>query len=255
LVDITGKKDALFLKGRYQDRLDHQYSALVEKRDWLYMMEHKLKNARKEMQRLGADIEADEEERKKLYFSLNDLLDKEMKHEGGMFEKYVPAIENNSFSQHQRFKDSDIEEAIFGNVMSFLDKYPEYRTKDSFRNLINQIERVESGIKTTKKQMNSAVADALTEISYFPSNILDFRLILSEYKNILAEANQRIGNCRYVKSFLFNLASEEDKQNVLMDTLYYNPEQFEKTVDVLESEVKQGEIEIQNLRRKFDLKE
>ena len=255
MVDITGKKDALFLKKRYQERLDEQHGLLKRKLDWLRMMNHKLKDALKEMQRLGADIEADEEERKKLYFSLNELLDKEMKHEGGMFEKYVPAIENNSFSQHQRFKDSDIEEAIFGNVMSFLDKYPEYRTRESFKNLINQIEKVEAGIKATKKQMNSAVADALNEIAYFPRNFIEYRDLDKKYYEILGEGTERIENCRYVKGRLFQMLTEEDKKNILIDTLNHDPDHFKNTVDRLEIEVKKAESDIANLKRKFDLKE
>jgi len=253
MVDITGKKDALFLKGRYQERLDKQHGLLKNKRSFLYKMNHKLKDAQKEMQRLGADIDADEEERISLYRNLQELLTKEMGHEGKMFKDYVPAIENNSFSQHQRFKDSDIEEAIFGNVMSFLDKYPEYRTKDSFRNLINQIERIEAGIKATKKQMNGAVADALTEIAYFPRNFMEFHDLESKYNEILCEGTEKIENCRYVKGRLFQLLTEEEKQKILIDTLNHNPDHFKNTVDRLEIEVKEAESDIESLKRKFSL--
>ena len=102
--------------------------------------------------------------------------------------------------------------------------------------------------------MNKAVADALKEISYFPRNILEFRDYMKKYRTVFDEGNEKINNCRYVKSIFFKISSERNKQSILIDTINHNPEHFETSINQLEKEVKEAENEIKTLKKKFNLK-
>jgi len=250
---ITGKNDANFLRERYQQKLNQQHGVIKDKRDFFYKMNHKLKAALGEIQRLASDMEADQEERADLYNSLQNLLTKETDFEEKMLKTSQNGKKVKSIIINQKFKDSDIEEARYDTMKDYLEKYPKYASKSSFSDILEQIKKVESGIKKTKKDMNKSVADALKEISYFPRNFLEFRDYVNKYKQILEEGKQKTENNKYVKGFLFKFLSEEDKQGLLIDTMNHNPEHFETSVNQLEKEVQEAENEIKSLKKKFNL--
>ena len=112
---------------------------------------------------------------------------------------------------------------------------------------------IRKSIKNTKKDLNKAVADALKEIAYFPRNVLEFKDYVSRYREVFEEANLKINNSRYVKSILFKLSSEKNKQDILIDTLNHNPHHFETSVNQLEKEYQEAEQEIKSLKKKFRL--
>ncbi len=253
MVDLTGKKDALYLKQRYQHKLNQQHGVVKDKRDFFYKMNHKLKGALAEIQRLASDMDADQEERADLYKSLQNLLTKETNFEESMLKTSQKGRKAKSIVINQKFKDSDIEEARYDGMMEYLEKYPKYASKSSFSEILEQIKKVEKGIKETKKDMNKAVANALKEISYFPRNIMEFRDYVKKYKAVLTEGKEKIENCRYVKSMLFKISSIRNKEDILLDTLNHNPEHFETSVNQLEKEVKEAEDEIKSLKKKFNL--
>jgi hypothetical protein len=255
MVDLTGKQDAKFLKGKYQHKLNQQHKVIKDKRDFFYKMNHKLKAAMGEIQRLTSDMEADQEERSDLYNNLQNLLTKETKFEESMLKTSQKGRKVKSVTINQKFKDSDIEEARFDSMMTYLEKYPKYASKSSFSEILEQIKKIESGIKRTKKDLNRAVADALKEISYFPRNIIEFRDYVKKYRAVHDEGKDKTESTRYVKSILFKFASEETKQEVLIDTLNHNPEHFENSVDQLEKEVKEAQNEIKSLKKKFNLQD
>lgn len=250
---LTGKKDASFLKDRYQQKLNQQHGVIKDKRDFFYKMNHKLKAALGEIQRFASDMDADQEERADLYKSLQNLLTKETDFEEKMLKTAQKGQKIKSIVINQKYKDSDIEEARYDNMMQYLEKYPQYASKSSFSAILEQIKKVEAGIKQTKKEMNRAVADALKEISYFPRNFIEFRDYVKRYKDLLEEGKQKTENNRYVKGFLFKFLSEEGKQGLLIDTMNHHPEHFESSVNQLENEVKEAESEIISLKRKFKL--
>ena len=77
MIDITGKKDAVEIKKRYQYEVDKSIDIVRKKVKWLYMMNHKLKGARGEIEKRKRNIEANEEKRLSLYSALYDLLMRE----------------------------------------------------------------------------------------------------------------------------------------------------------------------------------
>jgi len=255
MIDITGKKDAYFLKERYQSKLNQQHKVMKNRRDFFYKMNHKLKNSLEEIQRRSSDMDADYEERVELYKSLQNLLTKETNFEEKMMKTSSKGRKVKSITINQKYKDSDIEEARYDSMMDYLQKYPKYASKSSFVDILDQIKKVEAGIKKTKMKMNKAVATALKEISYFPRNFIEFWDFVKRYRSIYEEGKTKIKNCRYIRSILFRFSSERNKQRILLDMLNHHPEHFENSVRQLEEEVKQAEKEIKSLKKKFNLNE
>jgi hypothetical protein len=78
MVDVTGKQDAIAMKDEFQKALNHLYFNEIESKvKWLLGMNHKLKDNLGAIQKYKRNIVADEDEKKELYKSLNNLLVKE----------------------------------------------------------------------------------------------------------------------------------------------------------------------------------
>lgn len=238
MVDITGKQDAIAIKEKYQKALDYTHESVRKQIGVLYDMNHKLKWGLSEIQKFKKDIIVDEEERARLYTDLNNLLNKETNFEKTMMQTSQKGKKSSSIKIKPKFK--DVDEVKFNAMQDYLDKYPEYTSKSSFKKILEKIENIESGIKKTKKEYNRAVTDVLRELSYFPGNIMNAEDKIKRFKDQLKEANEKLRNMRFLKSIAYKLASEREKSKVNINTLYYRIEEKENVVKGLKEEVEKS---------------
>lgn len=237
MIDITGKDGAIAIKERYQKALDYTHEQVNKKVEWLYGMNHKLKDNLALVQKYKKDIIADEEEKAELYATLNNLLIKETNFEKEMLKTSQKGKKNTKITIKPRIKDSDIDTFRINAVREYLEKYPEYASKSSFRKILDKITEIEKGIKETKKKYNKAVSEVLRELAYWPRNLLEAEDLIKRFKDQLKEAKEKLSKMRYIKSIAYKLASEREKMKVNIDTLYYRIEEKENTIKQLKSEV------------------
>jgi hypothetical protein len=235
-MDIIGKKDVLKIKEKYQKALDYTHNSIRKKVKWLYGMNHKLKDNLALVQRYKKDIVSDQEERDSLYTSLNNLLIKETDFEKEMLKEANKNRKNSKVIIKPKIKDSDIDDFRINAIHDYLDKYPEYVSKSSFKKILDKIAEIETGIKYTKKKYNHSISEVLRELSYWPRNILESENLVERFRKQLNEANNKIKNMRYSKSVFYKLASESTKMNVNIHTLYYKVDEYEATIKQLKEE-------------------
>jgi hypothetical protein len=236
MIDIIGKKDALLIKEEYQRALDHTHEAIKNKVNWLYGMNRKLKDNLASVQKYKKDIFSDQEERDSLYASLNNLLVKETNFEKEMLRESNKNKKSSKIIIKPKIKDSDIDDFRINAIKDYLDKYPEYASKSSFKKILDKITEIESGIKHTKKKYNYHVSEVLREIAYWPRNILEAENLIKRFKSQLNEANEKLKNMRYLKSIFYRFSSESTKMSVNIHTLYYKVDEFESTINQLKEE-------------------
>ena len=240
MVDITGKRDAIAIKERYQEALNQFHHEIKRKVDWLYGMNHKLKDALSKAQKYKKDIDVDEDEKVKLYQALGNLLSKETNFEKDMWKTTQKGRKVKSIVIKQKFKDSDIEEAKFDAMEDYLKQYPEYTSKSSFKRILDKIGEIEKGIKETKKKYNYEVSQILRELSYFPRNIMEAEDKIDKFRKILKEGNERLKKMRYLRSIIYRLSSQKEKLKVNIDILYYKVEEYERTIRKIKEEVEKA---------------
>lgn len=130
-----------------------------------------------------------------------------------------------------------VDEVRFNAMQDYLDKYPEYASKSSFKKILEEISKIESGIKETKKKYNEQVSIILRELAYFPRVIMEAEDKIKRFNDTLKEATEKLKNMRYLKSIFYKLSSEREKMKVNIHTLYYRVEEYEKTIKKLKEEV------------------
>jgi hypothetical protein len=246
-MDLTGKKDAIFIKEEYQKALDHVHEEVKSKVKWLQGMNHKLKDNQAAIQKYKQHIKADEEEREELYRSLTNLLMTELEHEGKMFKELKKRSSKTKTIIKPKIKDSDVEEFKINSSEEFQNNYPKYASKSSFKNILCNISEIENGIKQTKKKYNRAVSEVMRELSYWPKNIMQAEDLIKRFKEQLKEAKHKLTNMRYLNSIFYKLSSEKEKQKVNLHTLYYRMEELENTVKKLKEEVTSAEKEFNKI--------
>jgi len=214
--------------------LDYSHGAVWDKVNWLYKMNHKLKDNLALIQRYKKDIISHEEERKSLYEKLGEMLDKETNHEFKMWQKTQENKKETNISIKQKFNDSDIDEIKFNSALEYLDKYPMY--KSMFKENLNEIIDKEKGIRHIKEKYNYSVSEVLRELSYWPRNVDEAEGLVKRFEAQLKEGQEKLNSMRYLKSFLYKLASETEKIKVNIHTLYYRIEEMDNTISILKEE-------------------
>ena len=247
MLDVTGKKDAIAIKKEYQNALNYTYEGIKNKVKWLHGMNHKLKDNLASVQKYKKDIIADEEEKVEQYKTLNNLLVKETNFEKEMMNISKKGRLKTNVTIKPKFKDSDIDDFKINAMQDYLDKYPEYTSKSSFKKILEKIDEIEKGIKATKKKYNFHVSEVLKELAYWPRNIMEAEDLIKRFKDQLKEANDKLSNMRYQKSVFYKLSSESGKMDVNIHTLYYRIEENENTIKQFKEEVAKA--------KKYDLED
>lgn len=238
MVDITGKQDAIAIKEEYQKALDYAHEKVRSNVKHLYEMNHKLKYAKADARKFKDNMFADEEERAKLYESLGNLLNKETD-----FEKTMMGIsQKRKKATTIKIKNKDVDDVNVA-MREYLDKYPEYASKSSFKRILDRISEIEHGIKETKKRYNEQVSIVLRELEYFPRVIMESEDKINIFRKQLKEGTEKLNNMRYLKSVFYKLSSEKEKMKVNIHTLYYRMDEFEKTVQQLKKEIEETKKE------------
>lgn len=102
-------------------------------------MNHKLKDSLALVQKYKKDIISDEEEKAELYTTLNNLLVKETDFEKEMLKTSQKGKKNTKVTIKPKIKDSDIDDFRINAVQEYLEKYPEYASKSSFKKILDKI--------------------------------------------------------------------------------------------------------------------
>ncbi len=238
MIDITGKQDAIAIKEEYQKALDYTHEEIDKKVKWLYGMNHKLKDNLAATQKYKKNILSDEEGRGRLYTELNNLLNKETNFEKEMMKTSQKGRKTSNIKISPKFK--DVDEIKFNTMQDYLDKYPEFASKSSFKKILEKIEDVEEGIKKTKKEYNHAVSEVLGELSYWPRNIMEAENLVKRFKEQLKEGKEKLSKMRYLRGVAYKLSNEKEKMKVNIHTLYYRVEEMEATINKFKEEVERA---------------
>jgi len=244
---ITGRRDAAFLRNRYQSELDNANASVVEMVHHCEDKNHELKEAFNKSQGLKASIAAHEQERENAFDALNNLLNKEKDFEAfmhkettGMYKEVAKSQSAKNIKIRQRMVGSD-NEMRFAAMMKYLDKYPEYQTKSSFKKILDKIEEKEREIRDSKIDYNKAVSAYHALLQAFKVYIQKANDKIKMYNKILKEGQEKIDATRYKNSVFYKLASERTKQEINLDTLRHRIPQFENTLKIIEEELSQYE--------------
>lgn len=233
-------KGLIFLKNKYQTLIDNDDVAIANMVHYLEEQKHELSDARTTAEGLKQDVGAHEKERENAYEALGNLLNKETdfekamhKETTGMYKEVSKNQASKSIKIKQRMNDSD-NEMRFASMMKYLEKYPEYQTRSSFKKILDKIEEKEREIRQAKKEYHKAVSDNNAKISRFKEWIQKAKDKIAIYERDLKEGETKIQSHWYYKTFL-KISSTKTKETLILDTSKHRGKmQFENTLKIIE---------------------
>ncbi len=241
---ITGKKDAIFLRNKYQTELDNANSAVINMVHYCEEQSVNLKKAFNEAQGIKASIEAHEKERENAYEALGNLLNKETdfekfmhKETTGMYKEISKNQSAKGIKIKQRMTNSD-NEMKFASMIKYLDKYPEYQSKSSFKKISDKIEEKERELRSAKIDYNKAVSSYHDLLQAFKFHIQKAKDKIEMYYKLLKEGEEKLNGTRYKRGVIHKLfATERTKNETSLDTIKHRLPQAENTLKIIEGEL------------------
>jgi len=238
---LTGSRDAVFLRNKYQTELNNAHAALV---NMLHHVEDderlKITKFVYEAEKLESDILAHTAERENLYSSLDELLEKELGQEYSMF-KMKP--QGASVTAEKLGASVHIGGGLGGTNISnaasirYLEKYPELQTKASFSTILHKIQDKEREIRQATEKCNQEIAWFKSTIPWLESDLAKCTDKLAVYRSLLSEWEKERKSCRYFQSTWFRLLPADKKAELLPDTITHRVDQFTHSLDMFQQEL------------------
>lgn len=238
---LTGSRDAVFLRNKYQTELDNAHAALV---NMLHHVEDderlKITKFVHEAEKLERDILAHTAERDNLYSALDELLEKELGQEYTMFKMHPQGA---SVIANKLGANVHVGGGLGGTSVSnaaplrYLEKYPELQTKTSFSAILHKIQDKEKEIRQATERYNQEIAWYKSTIPWLESDLLKCSEKLSAYHLLFAEWERERQSCRYFHSMWFNLLPADKKADLLPNTITHRVDQFTHTLEMFQREL------------------
>jgi hypothetical protein len=242
---VTGRNDAVFLRNRYQTELDNTNITIVKSIARLEDASRELKAAYNQAQKLKNDVIKHENERRALYSSLENLLNKETDFEEGMWDKTTKRNKVKTINIRQKINESDVEEMHFDSMMDYLKQYPEYGSKTAFKQTRDKIENKEREIRETGEKYNEAVSEYNHQFSIMEIEVQKTNDNISTYYHLLEDGKKRLSESRYVCGIFHSLASEKAKQEVSLDVLRHRVDRAKNTIGIIKSDLSERRIKLE----------
>jgi hypothetical protein len=233
---ITGSKDAIFIKNFYEPqlkRLDDE----TKVDGW--KIEHTFEELSRlfyKKQSLMRDIEAHEIKRSNAYEQLSNILKNEENFEGFMHKETTGTykeISKNQFAKdikiNQRMHNSD-NEIKFGGILKYIEKYPEYQTKSTIRDIISQIKHEENELKDIKKDHNHSMANY---DPIFTEMMILFKKSeekIKRFNELFEKANMELKECRFNRWGIYKLVSAEKQAATKIDDRDFRTPMFAQRI-------------------------
>ncbi len=143
------KSDPRYWKGLFQKELDTRWHIFDKNIEHLTSEWKVFKKINMEISETGKNAETYKSEWAESLSGLGNLINKITEHEKGMWAETQRSRDMKTLKVKQKFKDSDVDEIRFNNMMEYIEKYPELQAHKT-------IERAVDGVKEKREEVIAA---------------------------------------------------------------------------------------------------
>jgi hypothetical protein len=148
--------------------------------------------------------------------SLGNLLNKNTGHEQIMWEQTQKSRQVKEMKVTQKFKESDVDEIRFNNMMDHIEKYPELQTQKTIEKLVenvkdkrNEVIDVEKLYREKIKNVNVFINTVKSKLEKIDHQLVAFESFRKDAEKKIEEVQQRLLT-RIQKIFM----TDEQKENL-----------------------------------------
>ncbi len=219
---ITGRSSAIYTKRRYEDKLKELWSTFDKTMDGVSDQSSKLKKAYTNVPKLKKNVETNREEWHETLTNLGNLVNKLTEHEKGMWTETQKSRKVKGLKVHQKFKDSDVDEIRFNNMMDYIKQYPELQAKSAITEAAVSVNQKREKVINAQAELDGTIAEYNYLLNTFEDLTDSADSGLKSFEELVKEAEVKVNKSPYNTNRLVHIGQTAyEREATLLDLLEY----------------------------------
>lgn len=207
-------RDPEYWKETFQKELDIRWKIFDTKLESFSSEWKNFKKTHMEIAEEAENVGFYEEEWKESLTSLGNLIDKNTTHEKQMWDTTQRNKNMKGLKIKQKFKDSDVDEIRFNNMMEYIKQYPELQTERPIDKALEAAKEKRDEVISAKKMVSGKEKEANTYLNTAKSDLQRIEHQLDSFETIKTEGEKKIkeeqGKLSFkIRSVLMTAAEKE----------------------------------------------
>lgn len=227
---IFHNTDPVYWKKTIKKELDHRWNAFNSSIEQLIQDYESFKKYHMEIIEEEANLEVIKEEWDESLKSLGNLLNKHTQHEKQMWDTTQKSSRTKDIKIKQKFKDSDVDEIRFNNMMDYIKQYPELQSKSTISHLLEDVNTKRNEVVDAAKRYRSKIKEANVYLNTVKMKLEKVEGELESFEKMKKEGEDKVNNINTKSVFgkikkaldTITFKTEAEKQSVLLNFYEYD---------------------------------
>jgi hypothetical protein len=233
---LLKRTDPAFWKKTIQSELDTRWRTFDDSTEKLKSDFEKFNRGAMEITEEENNLEAAKREWVESLTSLGNLLNKNTTHEKQMWETTQRNKNIKGLKIKQKFKDSDVDEIRFNNMMEYIKQYPELQSKTTIERSIDAVKDKRGEVIDAEKTYNAKKKEANVYLNIAKNKLQEVDDELASFEKMKKEGEQKVNDAQFkgLKNKILNWnKTEAEKQSTRLDMFT-----FDRKIDVSKNQLK-----------------
>ncbi len=237
LIDrLLKRTDPVYWKKTIQTELDRRWTAFDTTADKLKADFEKFNRQAMEITEEEHNVETYTQEWEESLTSLENLLNKNTSHEKQMWDTTQNNRNVKGLKIKQKFKDSDVDEIRFNNMMEYIKQYPEMQAQKTVDKLVENVKAKRDDIVSASKTYRQAIKEANVYLNIAKSKLQESEDELAAFESMKKEGEQKVNEAQdkgLVNKILNKTKTAAEKQSTRL--VFY---EYDRKIDVSKNQLK-----------------
>jgi hypothetical protein len=233
---LLKRTDPVYWKKTIQAELDKRWSAFDTTADKLKGDFEKFNRQAMEITEEEHNVETYTQEWDESLTSLGNLLNKNTSHEKQMWDTTQNSRNVKGLKIKQKFKDSDVDEIRFNNMMEYIKQYPEMQAQKTVDKLVENVKAKRDDIVSASKTYRQAIKETNVYLNIAKSKLQESEDELAAFESMKKEGEQKVNEAQdkgLINKILNKTKTAAEKQSTRL--VFY---EYDRKIDVSKNQLK-----------------
>ncbi len=233
---LLKRTDPVYWKKTIQTELDKRWAAYDTTADKLKEGFEKFNRQAMEITEEEHNVDTYNQEWAESLTSLGNLLNKNTSHEKQMWDTTQKNRNVKGLKIKQKFKDSDVDEIRFNNMMEYIKQYPELQAQKTVDKLVENVKSKRDDIVSTSKTYRQAIKEANVYLNIAKNKLQESEDELAAFESMKKEGEQKVNEAQdkgLINKILNKTKTAAEKQSTRL--VFY---EYDRKIDVSKNQLK-----------------
>jgi len=233
---LLKRTDPVYWKKTIQAELDKRWTAFDTTTEKLKEDFEKFNRQAMEITEEEHNVETTNQEWAGSLTSLGNLLNKNTSHEKQMWDTTQRNRNVKGLKIKQKFKDSDVDEIRFNNMMEYIKQYPELQTQKTIDKLVENVKAKREDIVAVSKTYRQTIKETNVYLNIVKNKLQGSEDELAAFEKMKKEGEQKVNDAQS-KGFI-NKIINRTKTAAEKESTRLNFFEYDRKIDVSKNQLK-----------------